>query len=171
MKRKLILVTTIFAVAVAGACNSQNQNDLATKNEAPRQTASISATPLAASPQQADPHGHGAAASQVPAFQTDAASLKNLGPTLSPEKFFGVQKAAYQAVKEIPRTIAQLPCYCHCDKGFGHKSLYTCFEDDHAAHCAVCVDEALLAYRLEKEEKLKPAQIRERIIAQYSTAH
>ena len=71
-------------------------------------------------------------------------------------------------MKEIPRTIAQLPCYCHCDKGFGHKSLYTCFEDDHAAHCAVCVDEALLAYRLEKDEKLKPEQIRERIIAHYS---
>ena len=97
--------------------------------------------------------------------------MKNLGPTLSPEEFVGPAKAAYKAVKEIPRTIAQLPCYCHCDKGFGHKSLHTCFEDDHAAHCAVCVDEALLAYRLEKEEKLKPEQIRERIIAQYSAGH
>ncbi len=106
----------------------------------------------------------------MPAFQIDPASLKSLGPTLTAEKFSGKQRAAYQAVKEIPRTIAQLPCYCHCDKGFGHKSLHTCFVDDHAAHCAVCVDEALLAYRLEKEEKLKPEQIRERIIAQYSSA-
>jgi hypothetical protein len=105
----------------------------------------------------------------VPAFQTDAASLNNLGPTLASEKFAGKTKAAYIAVKEIPRTIAQLPCYCHCDEGFGHKSLYSCFQDDHAAHCAVCVDEALLAYRLEKEEKLKPEEIRERIIAEYST--
>jgi hypothetical protein len=166
MKRKFLLVTTIFVVAVAGACNSQNQNDLARKNET-----SVSPAPVAPSPQQADPHGHDASASDVPAFQTDAASLKNLGPTLSPEKFFGPQKAAYQAVKEIPRTIAQLPCYCHCDKGFGHKSLHTCFEDDHAAHCAVCIDEALLAYRLEKEEKLGAAQIRERIIAHYSAPH
>ena len=73
-----------------------------------------------------------------------------------------------RAVREIPVTIAQLPCYCHCDKGFGHKSLYSCFEDDHAAHCAVCVNEALLALKLEKEQKLTPAQIRDTIVAQYS---
>lgn len=170
MKRNLMLATAIFVGAVAGACNSQKQNDLASKNETPRQT-SGSPAPVAPSLRQTDPHGHDASASSVPAFQTDAATLKNLGPTLSPEKFFGQQKAAYEAVKEIPRTIAQLPCYCHCDKGFGHKSLHSCFEDDHAAHCAVCVDEALLAYRLEKEEKLKPEQIRERIIAHYSAPH
>jgi hypothetical protein len=167
MNRKLLLVAAILVVAVAGACTSQNQNDVARTNETPRQ-ASVSPAPTAPSAHPADPHGHDASASLVPAFQTDATSLKNLAPTLSPEKFFGQQKAAYTAVKQIPRTIAQLPCYCHCDKGFGHKSLYTCFEDDHAAHCAVCVDEALLAYRLEKDEKLKPEQIRERIIALYS---
>jgi hypothetical protein len=42
--------------------------------------------------------------------------------------------------------------------------------DDHAAHCAVCVEEALLAYKLQKEERLSPAQIRERIIAKYGKA-
>ncbi len=77
-----------------------------------------------------------------------------LRPTLEPEKFTGPTRDAYRAVKEIPVTIAQLPCYCHCDEGFGHKSLYSCFEDDHAAHCAVCVNEALLALKLEKEQKL-----------------
>jgi hypothetical protein len=41
--------------------------------------------------------------------------------------------------------------------------------DDHAANCSICLEEALLAYRLEKEEKLKPEQIRERIIAQYGS--
>jgi hypothetical protein len=166
MKRILRLATAILVVAVASACNSQDQNQLAQKNETP----TVSPAP-AASPRPADPHGHDTSASSVPAFQTDAASLKDLRPTLSPEKFFGQAQVAYKAVKEIPRTIAQLPCYCHCDKGFGHKSLHTCFEDDHAAHCAVCVDEALLAYRLEKEEKLKPEQIRERIIKEYSAPH
>lgn len=169
MKRKFLIVTTIFVVAVASACNSQDLNNTA-KNEPPRQTGG-SPAPVVSSPRQTDPHGHEASASSVPAFQTDPASLKNLGPTLSPDKFVGRPQEAYEAVKEIPRTIAQLPCYCHCDKGFGHKSLHTCFEDDHAAHCAVCVDEALLAYRLEKEEKLKPEQIRERIIAHYSAPH
>jgi hypothetical protein len=117
-------------------------------------------------------HSHGASqggsAGDVPAFQTDAASLKSLPPTLSAQAFAGKQRLAYQVASEIPQTLAQLPCYCYCDRGFGHKSLHSCFVDDHAAHCAVCVDEALLAYRLQKEEKLSPAQIRERIVTQYA---
>ncbi len=104
----------------------------------------------------------------IPAHFEVPPSRSSLGPTLEPEKFAGITRDAYRAVREIPVTIAQLPCYCHCDKGFGHKSLYSCFEDDHAAHCAVCVNEALLALKLEKEQKLTPAQIRETIVAQYS---
>jgi len=49
----------------------------------------------------------------------------------------------------------------------GHKSLHSCFEDDHAAHCAVCTDEALMAYRLQ-EQGFPPKQIRQRIIEQFS---
>ena len=118
-------------------------------------------------------HNHAADASAssaktIPAYFQVAPSKSSLGPTLAPEKFTGPTREAYRAVREIPVTIAQLPCYCHCDKGYGHKSLYSCFEDDHAAHCAVCVNEALLALQLEKEQKLTPAQIRETIVAQYS---
>ena len=102
----------------------------------------------------------------MPRYAKSSADLKNLPPVLPASQFTGMTRAAYAAVKEIPQTIAQLPCYCHCDEGFGHKSLQTCFVDDHAAHCAVCVEEALLAYKLQKEERLTPAQIRERIIAQ-----
>lgn len=105
---------------------------------------------------------------RVPAYE-QAPSRASLGPTLEPERFTGLTRDAYRAVKQIPVTIAQLPCYCHCDEGFGHKSLYSCFEDDHAAHCAVCVNEALLALKLEKEQKLSPVQIRDRIVAQYSS--
>jgi hypothetical protein len=54
------------------------------------------------------------------------------------------------------------------DEGFGHKSPHSCFEDDHAAHCGVCVDEALLAYRLEKDQRLTPEQVRKVIIEKYS---
>ena len=116
-------------------------------------------------------HDHSTPASgaqTVPAYFQVAPSKSSLGPTLAPENFTGPTRDAYRAVREIPVTIAQLPCYCHCDKGFGHKSLYSCFEDDHAAHCAVCVNEALLALKLEKEQKLTPAQIRDTIVAQYS---
>lgn len=98
----------------------------------------------------------------VPAFYETAPSRASLGPTLVPEKFEGLTRDAYRAAREIPVTLAQMPCYCYCDRGMGHKSLYSCFEDDHASHCAVCVNEALLAQKLEKEGK-SVAQIRERI--------
>ncbi|HLL75417.1 MAG TPA: CYCXC family (seleno)protein [Pyrinomonadaceae bacterium] len=114
-------------------------------------------------------HSHGEPG-RVPAFQKTAAELKSLPATLAPQQFSGKTRLAYQAVAAIPKTIAQLPCYCHCDEGFGHKSLHSCFVDDHASHCAVCVDEALLAYRLQTEGGLTPEQIRERIVAQYGTA-
>ena len=113
-------------------------------------------------------HEHSVNAATVPAHFEVPPAKSSLGPTLDPEKFSGAARDAYRAVRAIPVTIAQLPCYCHCDRGFGHKSLYSCFEDDHAAHCAVCVNEALLALKLEKEQKMTPAQIRETIVAQYS---
>ena len=102
----------------------------------------------------------------VPAHYDSAPSLGSLGPVMPPEQLTGKTRDAYRVVREIPQTIAQMPCYCHCDRGFGHKSLHSCFEDDHAAHCAVCVDEALLAYRLQKQGLSAP-QIREQIIAQF----
>ena len=130
-------------------------------------------TPVRTSTNPTPAHNHSPDASTsgaqtVPAFFKVPPSKSSLAATLEPEKFTGPTREAYRAVREIPVTIAQLPCYCHCDKGFGHKSLYSCFEDDHAAHCATCVNEALLALKLEKEQKLTPAQIRETIVAQYS---
>jgi hypothetical protein len=89
-----------------------------------------------------------------------------LAPTLPPEQFFGQTRQAYQVAKEIPSTLAQLPCYCYCDETIGHKSLHTCYESDHSAQCAVCQNEALIAYKLQKEG-LTIEQIRERIIAEF----
>ena len=109
-------------------------------------------------------------AARVPAYQT-ASEVTKLPPTLPGTQFIGKTREAYEVATKIPKTLAQLPCYCECDRGFGHKSLHSCFEDDHASHCAVCVDEALLAYRLQKEEKLTPEQVRDKIIEQYSGAH
>ncbi|HEY0545147.1 MAG TPA: CYCXC family (seleno)protein [Pyrinomonadaceae bacterium] len=107
-------------------------------------------------------------AARVPAHYEDARSAQPLKPTLDPQQFFGKAREAYQVAREIPETLAQLPCYCYCDQGMGHKSLHSCYESDHSSHCATCVDEALLAYQLEKEQKLSPAQIREKIIERFS---
>ncbi|HEX8069291.1 MAG TPA: CYCXC family (seleno)protein [Pyrinomonadaceae bacterium] len=103
----------------------------------------------------------------MPAHYETTPSLGSLAPTLRPEQFTGMTREAYRVAGEIPQTLAQLPCYCHCDQSFGHKSLQSCFVDDHAAHCAVCVNEALAANQLQKQG-LTPAQIRDRIVAEYS---
>ncbi|HKS26526.1 MAG TPA: CYCXC family (seleno)protein [Pyrinomonadaceae bacterium] len=109
--------------------------------------------------------------SRVPAHYQTAPAQASLAPTLPPEQFTGKTREAYRVVREIPQTIAQLPCYCYCDEGHGHKSLYSCFEDNHAAHCAVCVQEALLAHKLEKEQRLNASQIRERIVGAFGSSN
>lgn len=164
MNRKYWLLFGSIAVLLVAAVlivNSANTN----KPAGPVGLTSKSNGATKQTPAQEHNHPHNT--KRVPAFEV-APVRANLAPTLDPEKFTGMTRDAYRAVRQIPTTIAQLPCYCHCDEGFGHKSLYSCFEDDHAAHCAVCVNEALLALMLEKDQKLTPAQIRERIVAQYA---
>ncbi len=157
------------------ACSSSNQPSQRETASAPQSDAPDTVVPSHSAPHPPtavdhDGHNHSAApaggAPRVPAYAS-AKEAKNLPPTLPPAQFTGQTRAAYQAVSEIPRTIAQLPCYCYCDEAFGHKSLYSCFADTHASQCAVCVEEALLAYKLQKEDKLTPEQIRERITAEY----
>lgn len=124
----------------------------------------------AAGAHDATAHADSARKPRVPAYQTPS-ELGSLPPTLAASDFFGKSRQAYEVAKKIPETLAQLPCYCECDRSFGHKSLHTCFVDDHASHCAVCVDEALMAYRLQTDEKLTPEQVREKIIEKYGAEH
>ncbi len=157
MKNKIVLVVLIVGLGllVAGLIRSQSpaEKPVVTENSAA---------------QAPEPHAsHTSQPARVPAFQT-AAAAKDLGPTLAPDKFMGKTRDAYRVAKQIPATLAQLPCYCECDRGYGHKSLHSCFEDDHASHCAVCVDEALLAYQLQTQNKMTPEQVRQRIIEKYS---
>lgn len=74
-------------------------------------------------------------------------------PTLSPVYFTGKAGRAYEIAKEIPEILDSLYCFCECKENFGHKSLLTCYVDQHALHCDICQDEALVAYDLYKEGK------------------
>ncbi|HYY58247.1 MAG TPA: CYCXC family (seleno)protein [Pyrinomonadaceae bacterium] len=150
--KKVLIIAAIAGIALAAIIYSRSGGSSPVKR-------SRATTPQAAG---------GAAGSRVPAHSREPVSLSALPPTLAPERFFGSARQAYQVAREIPETLAQLPCYCYCDETFGHKSLHTCYESDHSAHCATCVNEALLAYRLQKEQGLTPPQIRERIIAEFS---
>jgi hypothetical protein len=158
----IALLAVAAVLIVNSAKTSRPAGPVATSNDQPTAPRSNDAARQASANA-----GHSHSSKRVPAFEL-APTRASLGPTLDPERFTGLTRDAYRAVRQIPVTIAQLPCFCHCDEGFGHKSLYSCFEDEHAAHCDVCVREALLALTLEKQERLTPAQIRERIVAQYS---
>lgn len=143
---------------------SSNERQVASA-EKNSNAATVSSTPDSVV-EMADHTSHAPGAS-VPAHYKDALSVGSLGPILSPEQFTGKVRMAYQAAREIPVTLAQLPCYCHCDRSFGHKSLHSCFEDTHGSQCSICMDEALLAYQLQKEQRLSPAEIRQTIIERY----
>jgi len=157
MKNKALLVALAIVAVAAGVVIHRTMDDRASR---------ISGNPSQPN-SPSDTHSASASPSRVLAYQSPFAA-QTLRATLAPAQFIGKTRDAYKAAKEIPKTIAQLPCYCHCDEEFGHKSLHSCFEDDHASHCAVCVDEALLAYRLEKEQRLTPEQVRKIIIEKYA---
>ena len=150
MKKVIIVFVAVLVVAVAVVVFSSGRK---TQNH----DMEMNNAPVAAQ-----------AAARVPAHYEDAQSAKPFKATLDPQLFFGKARQAYEVAREIPETLAQLPCYCYCDQGMGHKSLHSCYESDHSAHCATCVDEALMAYQLEKEQKLSPAQIRQKIIERFA---
>ena len=78
------------------------------------------------------------------------ASLKG-GETkavLSPARFVGKTASAYQVAKDNPDLLDHMYCYCYCAKTIGHKSLLSCFTDNHAKNCTICQDQAFYAKSL-----------------------
>ena len=161
MKKNWILIAGVALLVVAAVWMVNSANN-------PSQVTPLKNTDQSVAQTPPPRHEHSTTAKTVPAHFEVPPSKSSLGATLDPNSFTGITRDAYRAAREIPVTLAQLPCYCHCDRGFGHKSLYSCFQDDHASHCDVCVREAVLALKLEKEQKMTPAQIRDTIVAQYS---
>jgi hypothetical protein len=157
MKHKALILILFVVLTAAAAALTLRQ----------RQSAPAVVSRPTPAPQHQHTPPERAEASRIPAHYETPPAASRLAPTLPSERFKGLTRDAYKAVGEMPQTIAQLPCYCHCDEGFGHKSLQSCFVDEHAAHCAVCVEEALAAYQLQKQG-LSAAQIRERIISEYA---
>ena len=101
---------------------------------------------------------------RIPDHFSTAEAAKPLTQTLDPKQFSTPYIVkAYQLAKDIPEVLAQQPCYCYCDTGFGHKSLLDCHKDMHSAECLVCVKEVLLTGELHKAGK-SATEIREAII-------
>ncbi|MBV9774244.1 MAG: hypothetical protein JO040_09865 [Gemmatimonadetes bacterium] len=72
----------------------------------------------------------------------------------------------YAEVAKMAETVDGLYCYCHCSRHAGHRSLLSCFEEDHGAQCDVCLGEADLAYRM-KQQGASLEQIRREIDRQF----
>ncbi|MBO0720546.1 MAG: hypothetical protein J2P41_06980 [Blastocatellia bacterium] len=133
------------------ACSENSSETTAHNHQAPPQETSPAATPLA---------------KRIPAYFKVPPNPKSLPETLSPDLFNGDAREAYQIAREIPVVLAQLPCFCYCDYSAGHKSLHSCFEDQHSAGCPLCQDSARMAKQL-KDDGLSIDQIREKLIAKY----
>lgn len=101
--------------------------------------------------------------SRIPAFFETEERAKPLPLTLNPELFRNTVFEAYQTAEEIPGVLAQQPCYCKCDRASGHRGLIDCYRDSHAATCLICIKEAVLARKLNKDG-VSAADIRKRII-------
>jgi hypothetical protein len=95
-------------------------------------------------------------AADSPAATTNATGER---PTLDPARFFGVVREAYEVAEKNPALLAQLHCYCGCDKEVGHRNLLDCYRDEHGAHCPICTGEAVEAAKL-ADEGLPVEQIR-----------
>jgi hypothetical protein len=56
--------------------------------------------------------------------------------TLDPAKFSDPKiRQAYQVAKDIPWVLDSIYCFCYCEESpvFRHKSLLSCYVDNHAA--------------------------------------
>lgn len=100
------------------------------------------------------------AESQAKRFQQDLLSSTTqheTRPTQDPNIYAHdpMIKEAYQIAKEIPGALDKIFCYCYCETNpkFKHKSLLTCYVDDHAAKCGTCMREAIVTKQLLKQGK------------------
>ena len=103
----------------------------------------------------------------VMSSNSEEASGKQLVATLNPANFEGRAREAYQAARDIPEVLADLPCFCGCAVNAGHKSNLFCFKDRHGEECAMCQDIALVA-RAMHDQGNSVEKIRDEIIARYS---
>lgn len=157
--KKLLIALLLFVVAVVVGLTSKDQTQTVS-------TSRPAVTKAATQPSWQHDHMQYAAKGRVPAYYSIEPRKAELLPTLSPELFTGNIKLAYQAAKDIPQTLAQLPCYCHCDRGQNHKSLHSCFESEHGESCGICIGEALMAHNLHKQG-VAVSEIRKRVITAY----
>jgi hypothetical protein len=70
---------------------------------------------------------------QLTELKTENVNLREKRSTLSPNKFTGKVRRAYEVARAIPQVLDRLYCYCRCRENFNHKNLLSCYVDTHAS--------------------------------------
>ena len=70
---------------------------------------------------------------EIAELKTENINLREKRPTLSPQRFSGKVRRAYEVARAIPAVLDRLYCYCRCRENFGHKNLLSCYVDTHAS--------------------------------------
>lgn len=99
----------------------------------------------------------------VPAYHAQAPKGE-LPATMNPDLFTDpVVQNAYAVAEKVKGALYQQPCYCHCDRSHGHKSLLDCFASKHGSGCGTCIYEDFYTYEQFRKGKTA-AEIRAGII-------
>ncbi|MBL8204492.1 MAG: hypothetical protein JNM09_09710 [Blastocatellia bacterium] len=115
------MIGVMFLSLLMTACNHSN----ATPNVEKAQTSHSSHASEAPSTEVAQ---------KIPHYFENPDDAKPFPKTLDPATMkTTATKQAYATARRIPEVLAQQPCYCFCDKGFGHGSLLDCHIDNHSA--------------------------------------
>jgi hypothetical protein len=110
---------------------------------------------------------------QAPALQSApstqaTADAAGINKVLDPAGFTDPRvREAYTAAKQYAHVLESIYCYCRCKENIGHRALVECFETDHAEHCDVCMNEAVIAARMTKDGR-NPTEIQKAIDALYA---
>jgi hypothetical protein len=140
----IVLVAGIASIGVCASSNGQDQKKSSNDRQSPQES------------KQTPP---------VPPYHRSAKDAQPFPELLPPSQFakYPVVARAYEIAHLIPGVLAQQPCYCGCDRHFGHASLLDCYASDHTAGCMVCLKESFFTFQMTRQGK-KPAEIREAII-------
>ncbi len=85
--------------------------------------------------------------------KTEGGGLIETRTILPADMWKGRAAEAYRLAAEIPQVVDRQYCYCDCSKNprFKHKTLLTCYTDDHGANCDICQNEVFMTYDLYKK--------------------
>ena len=177
MRSASVVSAILFLAACSAERASESQPTPAAQAPTAVQSEVAATTPSDPHDHSEHDHAHGEAAIPAPtkaavsvtgaAGESESASISetvlrkkpvsgNLADTIAdPFQFENPEiRETYQNAKLVADRLDKMYCYCRCKENeqLAHNSLLTCFQDDHAAHCGICLREAQQAFLDWKDE-------------------